>query len=165
MQPPGKLRQKRHVDAMNFPTLQHASLLALTPLLVLLSGCGGPAVPTVPVTGKITFDGGPCPAQGNISFVPTEVAAGMPRRPGSANFDTDGQYSARSFKPGDGLVPGRYQVRISCYRGQPDASNPKAFREASYVAEGFQFPEVVVEAGNGPITKDFDIPMKKNLKN
>ena len=141
-----------------------AAFLLLAVSLGLLSGCVESSVPTIPVTGKITFDGGPCPAQGNVSFSPIEVAPGLPRRPGSASFDTDGQYAARSFKPGDGLVPGRYKVLISCYRGQPDASNAKAFREASYVAEGFGFPELVVDADSGPISKDFDVPMKKTLR-
>jgi hypothetical protein len=139
-------------------------LLFLGALLTAVTGCGSSGVTTVPVSGTVTFDGGPCPAQGNISFAPVEIAAGLPRRPGSASFGPDGQYAVTSFKPGDGLVPGRYRVQISCFNGVPDSRNPNGFRNASFIADDFAPPEFVVDSGSGPITKDFDVPLKKNVK-
>ncbi len=139
-------------------------MVCLGVLLAASGGCSDGRVPTVPVSGKVTFDGGPCPGQGHISFAPIEATAGLPRRPGSATFSADGQYVVTSFQPDDGLVPGRYRVLISCFDGTPDSTKLDGFREASFISDRYQPEELTVEVSSGSIVKDFDVPLKRNRK-
>ncbi len=76
--------------------------LAASLLVVLLNGCGGgeTAVPTVQVTGKITWDGAPLET-GTITFEPTNRKGG----PSSAKIQS-GAYAI-------GVELGPKQVRIS----------------------------------------------------
>ena len=128
--------------------------IAAVMLCVLLGGCGGVERPTtVPVQGQVTFAGGPCPAPGTVFFGPLEVADGLPRRPGRGRFDTDGKFTVQSFAPGDGLVPGRYRIRLQCWKVAPSPSSVGV----SYLPPGYQAPELVVEP-NGPVEVRYDVP-------
>lgn len=81
-------------------------------------GCdNGPQ--TVPVSGRVTLDGGPWPRRGMLFFAPSEPAEGFPRRPGTADFNEDGEFEASSFKTGDGLLPGKYVVNVECWEVPP----------------------------------------------
>ena len=105
----------------------------------LLCGCEGDPLKKVQVTGNVTFDGGACPGPGRITFTPTAVAEGLPRRPASGAFEVDGAYVATSFRPGDGIVPGTYLVSVACYEPSMLSGAPgdDRFRAASFVAEEF----------------------------
>ncbi len=81
----------------------------------------------VPVAGRITLDGGSWPKPGTLTFVPAEEqppggAAGVPSptRAGFAEFDVEGRFVAQTRRPGDGLMPGRYRVGVSCWLQPPD---------------------------------------------
>lgn len=136
--------------------------LLLVPCLFAL-GCGdGNKFPMVQVTGTITFDGQACPADGNVGFVSIVADPGMPRRSGRGVFGADGKYTAQSFNPGDGLIPGRYTVRVNCLSGPiTERMGDRQIRALSYVAPGFKWPELEVKAGGGPIQFDLDVPLKK----
>jgi hypothetical protein len=125
-------------------------------------GCSRDPLQKVNVHGKVTFDGQACPGSGRLTFAPIEVAAGMPNRMGSGKFDTDGEYAASSFRPGDGLVPGRYNVGVACFDSSMLSGAPgdDEFRRASYVREDFKPPELVVESGSGPIEFNIDVPLR-----
>jgi hypothetical protein len=127
----------------------------------LLAGCGGELLPLVPVSGVVTFDGGECPGPGNVTFQPLEVAAGLPNRPASGKFDRDGRYSVTSFQPGDGLLPGRYQVAVTCYSGLPNPKSRDPFGDVNHVPEDFRPDDLVVEAGSSPVQLDLNVPPKK----
>lgn len=123
-----------------------------------LCGCDSNELGLVPVRGTITFNGAPPPAEGRISFTPREVAPGKPRRMASAEFESDGRFSASSFKPGDGLVPGTYAVRVSCLSGQiTDSMTRKEIDEVSHVPRGFEAPQLVIEPGSDAVTYDLDV--------
>lgn len=124
-------------------------------------GCSRNELPMVPVRGRITFAGGPCPAIGNITCTPIDVEAGLPRRPGSARFHQDGQFDITSFRKGDGLLPGRYKVSITCLSGLPDPSKPDPWADVSYVPSNFQPPELVVSRGEKAVELTYDVPAKK----
>ena len=136
--------------------------LVLACLVLLMSGCwGGNELGLVPVSGTITFSGGPPPAEGRITFSPTEVAPGKPRRPARGPFGTDGKFEAESFKPGDGLVPGTYKVGISCVKGPySDMASKEEIEALSYVPADFEPPNLVIEEGSGSVTYDLDVPKK-----
>jgi len=138
-------------------TKQNLAGLCLFLLLLGPLGCGGDRPQTVPVRGKITFGGGPCPAAGFIDFQPIEPAEGYPSRPGSGEFAEDGSYTVTSYEPGDGLVPGRYRVHIECWQELPDEASMSP--GVSYVPEDFAPDELVVDpAAKGPVVRNYDIP-------
>jgi hypothetical protein len=125
------------------------------------TGCGDSGLSIVPVSGKVTFSGGPCPAAGNVGFTPISVEPGLPHRPGSGQFREDGTFQVTSFKKGDGLVPGRYRVTVMCFSGLPDPRSRDPWGDVSYVPKDYQAPELVVEKGGDAIEVMYDVPLKK----
>jgi hypothetical protein len=71
----------------------------------LLAGCGPSRPTTVPVSGRVTWQGKPV-VEGRITFYPT---AG---RPATAAIGPDGVYHLRTFEANDGAVPGKHCVTI-----------------------------------------------------
>jgi hypothetical protein len=116
---------------------------------------------TVPVSGKVTFGHGPCPAAGSIAFAPVATSEGVARRPATATFSTDGKFQATSFKSGDGLLPGRYRVMVSCWTGEPTNSDPSSFERFNSVPRNYQPQEIVVEPGAKAMELAIDVPLKK----
>jgi hypothetical protein len=141
-------------------TKRAENLVALL-LLALVLGCGKSGPGTVPVRGKVTFAGGLPPTNGTITFTPIKVQEGMPKRPGTAQFDKNGDFQAQSFKPGDGLFPGTYRPNVSCWMGNPDSNDPSSFDRLNYVPKDFQPPDVVVDAKSGATEVTIDIPKKE----
>jgi hypothetical protein len=81
--------------------------------LVLLStaiGCGSSNPNLVPVSGKITLNGGPLPAegQGNVTFVPVQAGGNT----ATGMIDSSGNYRMSTYETGDGVAPGEYKVTI-----------------------------------------------------
>jgi hypothetical protein len=66
-----------------------------------------------------------------------------------------------SFKADDGLIPGTYSVKVTCYEKQPDASNPITFETYNLVPKDFKPKDVVVETTAQTVTVEFDVPKKK----
>lgn len=124
----------------------------------LLGGCGTGLPETIPVTGTVTFDGGPCPAKGELTFLLIEAPAGGANRPGMARFDKEGNYSAKSFSGAEGLLPGKYQVRVQCTQGQANEVTGAAVK--NHVPQDFLEELVVPADASGPITANFDISTK-----
>lgn len=89
----------------------------LLPALMVVVGCSGSGSPYdyTPVSGKVTYeDGTPLPLGGYvIKFVaidPPQVE-GMKPRIAQANVNDKGEFSsATSYKPDDGLIPGKHHV-------------------------------------------------------
>lgn len=131
-------------------------------VLIAAGGCGtSHGLPLVPVSGQITFAGGPCPAAGTVTYSPIEIDAGLPRRPGSATFYEDGAFVVTTFKQGDGILPGRYKTTISCNSGLPDPRSADPWGDVSYIAKDYQSPELIVTAGSDPIVVNYDVTPKK----
>ncbi|QDT75639.1 hypothetical protein [Lacipirellula limnantheis] len=102
--------------------------------LMLACGCGEDRG-LIPVYGTVTLEGKQMPGAGDLTFVPVEVAAGFPTRPAKAEFAVDGEYSAQSYQPGDGLYPGTYRVLVSCWEVPPTPDGPPA---KSFIARRYQ---------------------------
>ena len=125
----------------------------------VISGCWSSGVETVPVQGRITFNDGPCPAAGGVYFTPISKSDDFPARPASGLFKTDGNFVVSSFKPGDGLVPGTYRVRIVCWQKQPD---PVVGGGISYVPASYKPPELVIKSGTrSTVEVTYNIPGTK----
>lgn len=79
-------------------------------LCFITAGCGGPSRPeTVPVSGRVTYQGKPVP-MGQIMFYPDQG------RPAVGTIDADGHYRLRTFAPDNGAIPGHYRVTIQAMR-------------------------------------------------
>ena len=122
---------------------------------LVLTGCGNDLPDTIPVSGVITFDGEAPPSAGFLYFTQSSAEEGMSLRPTLAAFDAQGRYTAKSFTRSDGLVPGKYVVRIDCWEQAPTMDGPPAI---SHVPEGFQPPELVVSSDEKRIEYSFDVP-------
>jgi hypothetical protein len=116
---------------------------------------------TVPVSGRITFSGADCPAEGTIVFSPVAVEKGLPRRPGTAQFRQDGVFTVTSFRQGDGLIPGRYRPIISCWKGEPRNDDPSSFERLNYVPTNFKADEIIVSRSDTTVEVKVDVPKKK----
>jgi hypothetical protein len=141
-----------------------ASRMAASWVIAMLAaciGCGQHGLPTVPVSGRVTFSHGPCPAVGSIAFSPISTGEGMPRRPGTATFAADGVFQATSFKSGDGLLPGRYRAIVSCWTGEPTSADLSSFERFNSVPRNYQPQEFVVESGAKSLELAIDVPLKK----
>ncbi len=131
-------------------------LLALA-CIVALAGCRhDPGI--VPVSGKVTLNGGDWPKPGYIDFSPVEPAEGFPAVPAAARFDVAGNFVVKTG-PRDGLMPGRYLVTVRCWERMPTLTDPGK----NYAPERFSRPntsglELKVEPGSKPIVQNWDIP-------
>jgi hypothetical protein len=84
--------------------------LSVVVLVLLAAGCGGPGRPeTIPLTGRITYQGKPVPT-GRIMFYPEQG------RPATGTIEADGTYRLTTFVAGDGASLGRYRVTIQAIR-------------------------------------------------
>jgi hypothetical protein len=120
-------------------------------------GCGEPEKPLVPVSGRVTYGGGDWPMAGAITFTPVASPGATPARPGGARFGPDGKFVVGSYKPGDGLMPGRYSISVSCF----DTNTTKPRDEAEYVPRDFHAEELVIEKGQDAVELNFDVPKKQ----
>lgn len=86
--------------------------VALLAGLVSLSGCESKPdnPPTFPVTGTVTYKGNPVP-NATVSLSPLD----MNIQGASGTTDENGKFEVMTFEPGDGAMPGEYQVRVSAY--------------------------------------------------
>ena len=133
------------------------SLLCRLPfvLLAILLGCDN-SLSTVPVHGVVTFDGKTPPKPGTLYFSPNEVEEGMSNRPAFASFDKAGRFEVQSIRPGDGIVPGVYSVRVDCWKVEPVPDKPGV----SYVSEDFVAENLVVSSGTGRVEHNVDVVLK-----
>ena len=143
------------------PRMRGVLVVSLGALCLLSAGCGhsGPAM--VCVEGKVTYGGGPWPKSGMIYFAPKEAASGLPLRPARAEFDANGEFRVTSFRPGDGLVPGRYGAAVECWKVPPSMGS--SVPSESYVPAKYQLPatsglELNIHPGQGDVRLQWDIP-------
>lgn len=111
----------------------------LTSAFLLSSwGCGSDLPKTIPVSGQVSFNGQPPPKPGTVYFLPVEAGEGFPSRPASGDFGPDGRFKAKTFEPGDGLMPGKYLMTIECWETPP---NMEGSPVKSHVPAKFQSPQ------------------------
>ena len=131
----------------------------------LISGCDKDhGLPLVAVRGQVIFEGGSPPTDGNLTFVQVGDSGqlGVPNRPGRATFGTDGKFQATTFEQGDGLLPGRYQVTITCVSAEAQPGQP--FDDVSFVPADYRPDQLVVEQDSGPIEVSYDVPLNPKKK-
>ena len=78
--------------------------------ILLAAGCGDGRDTRLPVGGIVTVDGEPLKF-GDISFLPIE-GGDKATRPGGGRLGEDGSYQVTSYTLNDGLLKGKYKVRV-----------------------------------------------------
>jgi hypothetical protein len=157
-QPPVSPRRVPKEAAKRSP----AATLAVLALAagVGLMGCNRGPAGLVPVSGKLTYDGGAWPKAGQINFSPVKPLPGHPVLPAMARLNEDGSFAIQT-PSAPGLVPGEYNVAIQCWLEPPE--DRRAGRSA--VPNRYNSPQtsglkVAVPEGSGPIVLNWDIPSK-----
>lgn len=100
--------------------------IALVSVVCFVIGCGPAGIKTVPVKGKITYQGGDWPAECIADFACEKTAEGFSMHPASAKIAKDGSFTAVTENVGNGLVPGTYVVNLTCWEVPPQMENPAA---------------------------------------
>jgi hypothetical protein len=86
--------------------------------LAAVQGCGsGSPIGLVAVSGTVTYNGQAL-NKGTITFMPTSGTNS------STGEIVDGKYSLSTFKKGDGVPPGQYQVAIASWETEPTMDTP-----------------------------------------
>lgn len=124
-------------------------------------GCGS-GIKTVPVAGRVTFSGNPPPYGCVLNFLPdraelktsTEEVPAMGLANGCGECDPTGAFKAACLRNRGGLMPGRYQVMVSCYVYNETPNAPPV----SVVPPDFKAPELVVPADARSVRYDVDVP-------
>ena len=100
-----------------------------------------------------------------MDFAALEVFGDVPNRPSMANFDRNGSFVVSFFGKGDGLLPGRYRVRIQCWKHDPEPV-PSGEEAATHIAAGYEPPELVVKQQARSIEGlHYDVPLRKGKNN
>ncbi len=133
--------------------------------LLAAAGCRGDYPPTVPVRGRVTYNGGAWPGEGTIYFLPEKPAEGHTHHPGMAPFGPDGSFRVRTFTAGDGLAPGTYVVRIECWKVPPTMGGPPAesYLPPDYHSGRRSLPKLVVEPGTRRVWFEYDVAAEGDL--
>jgi hypothetical protein len=133
---------------------------ALIAVALILSGCGGDSRPTtVPVSGKITWNGEPLKS-GTVAFVPT---GDKQTYPASGVIDSSGNYKMTTFKTGDGVIPGDYQVSVIVLEGADPATKSEGKRvlPEKYDKAATSGLTTSIKPGEGPKTIDLKLEGKR----
>ena len=125
-----------------------------------LLGCGESLPTTIPVRGRVTWQGKPVP-MGTVTFQPVETGSGAPLRPAVAEIGSDGTYQLSCFRTHDGAEPGEYAVTIHASTPPPmeaGAPRPKWLIPPKYAnAATSGLSRTVPEDAEGELVMDFDL--------
>ena len=127
---------------------------------LVFAGCSN-SPRCIPVSGTVTLDDAKVPGPGFIYF--TTAAAGqegVSSRPGTAAFDADGRYTATTFAPGDGLLPGTYNLRVDCWQTAPNMEGKPV---VSFIPARYQnaaSSELVLTVNQDARQITFDVKLK-----
>ncbi len=139
---------------------RYCMLVGMVLLLCGLNGCSQGEYPLVELSGTVTFDGGECPAAGNVTLQPLEVSGELPKRPSSGRFGVDGHYTVNTFSDSKGVLPGRYKLEVTCFAGAPDPNKPDPWGDVNYIAEEYEPTEITIEADSRHMIYDIDVPRR-----
>jgi hypothetical protein len=115
-------------------------------VLLSLAGCGGPRL--YPVHGKVTWENGTEARELAGGMVICESADGQVGARG--DIEQDGSFQLSTYKPADGVLPGKYRVAVVEYSPKEPPPPPIIDRTFSRVeASGL---EINVERTKNDVT-------------
>ncbi len=127
-------------------SIKHPVAVVVAALLAC-AGCRSERPSTVPVSGRVTFDGDAPPTAGRLYFRIDPPPPGFPPRPTVATFDRWGHFHVATPEGRNGLAPGRYTITVECWETPPKKDGPPS---RSYVPHHYQCPtctDLVVDIG------------------
>lgn len=108
--------------------------------LLVLAGCGGGGLAgTVPIRGKVTYQGKPL-AEGTVLYSPVDVNGRQAR----GELKPDGTFTLTTLVANDGALPGEYNVVVLAYAphpGEPGRGDTPADATPPRIVRGFIVPE------------------------
>ncbi len=108
--------------------------------LLFLAGCGGGGLEgTVPIRGKVIYQGKPL-AEGTVLYAPVDVNGRQAR----AELQPDGSFTLTTLVANDGALPGEYRVVVLAYAphpGEPGRGDTPADAPPPTIERGFIVPE------------------------
>lgn len=129
-------------------------------LLVLLIaagmvGCSGDSLGTVPVTGKVAFAGRERPKVCRLFFEPDQAGGAV--RTSVTDVAADGSYQVKAYQQSNGLIPGKYRVRVSYFDLKPGGNSAI---ESDWVQQKHDAGDLVVDAGSSGVEHNIEVPKK-----
>lgn len=107
------------------------SAFSIAVALLSLAGCGGPRL--YPVHGKVTWENGTEARELAGGMVICESADG--RVGARGDIEKDGSFRLCTYKPEDGLLPGKYRVAVVEYSPKEPPPPPIVDRAFSRIEE------------------------------
>lgn len=123
--------------------------------LLLLGGCSGNGLKTIPVYGKVTVTGRAFPKVCRIYFLP--ITTDGPKRPAVAETKEDGSYNVKAFKGSEGLLPGNYKVNV-VYLDLKSGADPAL--DGSWIEHKFDGGELAVDANSRGTEHNIEVKAK-----
>lgn len=103
-------------------------VLSTVPMLAGIIGCSGDGIPLAEVTGRVTFNGQPAPAE--IFFQPHDAEGNTTGRPSIARADDDGEFRVSFTASRRGAVVGQHRISVNVLRRR-DGEEPRTYHEAT----------------------------------
>ncbi len=113
-------------------------------LAMAAGGCGSDGPTTIPVRGEVVYKGAPLKdvPQGLVHYLPK----GSEGRQASGRLQPDGSFVLTTFKSGDGVVPGEYDIVVSAYSAKAELSREQVEAARGVVPKpGLMIPEKYTE--------------------
>src|SRR5262249_19255419 len=129
---------------------------------IVQAGCGQPSLSTIPVQGKVTWNGKPL-TSGDIAFHPKRLAEGGVNRLAMGRLDGEGNYTLSTVTHGDGVQPGGYAVVIVSRAGAARQVDAEEGPVASTIPLTYSVVsstplKATIDANaKGPLQLDFDL--------
>jgi hypothetical protein len=124
-----------------------------------LGGCGGEGLPRrVKVKGKVSYRGQPL-STGTLNFSPKVKESA---RPATGYLLEDGSFEMTTYRPGDGVQPGEYDVAIISYDEGPLSNSKNWTRKGKKLIPEKYFKYAT--SGLQASVPDHDIELEFNLE-
>ena len=140
-------------------SLERFLLRTTMPLAAMLAiaGCGPGRPATVPVTGTVTLDGQPV-AGASVMFSPAQSG-----HPASGRTDQSGNFTVRTFEPGDGALPGRHTVTVTLQKTAGMTADPDGL-EGDVAPGGLQVEWIVPRKYASQKTSGLTVEVQRGME-
>jgi hypothetical protein len=125
--------------------------------LLLFAGCGPSRPATVAVRGIVTLDGTPV-AGGAVMFSPQSGG-----RPAEGVTDAEGNFTLKTFDPGDGALVGMHNVTVTLKETTGISADPDGL-SGEVAPGGIQEKYIVPQRYSVPETSGLIVEVKRGME-
>lgn len=127
--------------------------------LLLATGCGGPddgRMQVYPVSGQVLVDGQPAEGAEVVLYGATPELQGRGTVAPSAETDANGEFTLRSYDPGDGAPAGEFKVTIVWPAPPPQGADSEFYEPVDRLGGAYATPDatpltVTIEKGSNSL--------------